>query len=65
MAKDASDDEKRVTPRRRIEGAHNGTRSGKDRRQNTNEGWPHFEKRTHPDRRAGADRRSGRDRREK
>ncbi|MBT3360789.1 MAG: hypothetical protein HN403_14285 [Rhodospirillales bacterium] len=65
MAKDNSQvEDHREKPRRRIEGPHDGTRSGTERRQAKEEEWPYFEKRGGDERRSGENRRSGLDRRE-
>lgn len=61
---DPSSVDHREWTRRRINGKHNGTRSGVERRQTTEEEWTYFEKRSIPDRRSGSDRRDGDDRRD-
>ncbi len=64
MAKDTPIEDHREKPRRRIEGSHDGTRSGLERRRTKEEEWAYFDKRTNSDRRTEDDRRSGSDRRE-
>lgn len=63
MSDDTPKEDQRVQERRHGNDVHSGTRSGKKRRQETDDDWQYFEKRSDDDRRSEDSRRHSPERR--